>query len=72
MNVHFAKVVFSYDVICYQLNLLKNDVQLSESFFDKVINDNKGKIGYSAESVLEMIGLFKKRCLLLVRHVLSL
>ena len=29
MNVHYAKVLFSYEVICYQLSLLKNEIQLS-------------------------------------------
>ena len=66
MNVHYAKVVFSYEVICYQLNLLKNEIQLSESFFDKVIYDYKDKIGYAAELSLEMVDLLEQRCLLLV------
>ena len=59
MNIHYAKVVFSYDVICYQLNLSKNEIQLSESFFDKVINYYKDKIGYLAELLLEMVDLLK-------------
>ena len=69
MNVHYAKVVFSYEVICHQLTLLKNEIQLSDSFFDEVIYDYKDKIGYAAELLLEKVYLLKKRFVLLVQYL---
>ena len=66
MNVHYAKVVFSYEVICYQLTLLLHEMQLSDSFFDEVIYDYRDKIGYAAEMLLDMVDLLKKRCSLLI------
>ena len=60
MNVYYAKVVFLYEVICYQLYLLKNEIQLSQSFFDMVLYDYQDKIGYEAELLLDMFDLLKK------------
>ena len=52
MNVHYAKVVFSYDVICYQLNSIRKEIQLQPCFFDQIMDEYKDKIGYSAELLL--------------------
>ena len=59
MNVHYAKVVFLYNVIYYQLNSSIIEIQLSDGFFDKVINYYKDEIGYSVELLLEMVDLTK-------------
>ena len=57
--MHYAKVVFSYEVICYQLNLVRKEIQLPPCFFDQIMDEYKDKIGYQAELLLEMVDLLK-------------